>query len=343
MDATDRKLLSLIQRDVPVVPRPWDALGEPLGLSGEEVLRRVQTLKAAGIIRQISAIFDTRSLGYTSTLVAVRCLPQREAEVAAVINQHPGVSHNYARNHPFNLWFTIAVSPQSRFGLERTVEILRQETNAEALRLLPALRVFKIGVQLDVEADDTQENDVACEGVRHVTPLPLMPREMEFVRAMQRDLPLVPEPFAETGFTIQELRQLAAAMRASGRLRRFGAVLQHRRAGFHANAMGVWIVRGPETEVETAGKTMARFRAVSHCYQRPTYPDWPYNLFTMVHGHTEAECEAVLAGISRATGLTEYAALYSTCEYKKTRVQYFTEAESAWEQQHATAAVVAPS
>lgn len=333
MDGTDRKLLAVLQREVPIVPRPWDVLGERVGLGGEEVLRRVRSLKEAGIIRQISAIFDTRSLGYESALVAVRCDPQREAETAAVINEHPGVSHNYSRNHFFNLWFTIAVSPRSELGLEKTVEILWRVTGAEAMRMLPALRLFKIGVELDLDGAGPA-GGVGYGEAQRASPVPLTAREIEFVRAMQRDLPLVPEPFTSSGFPMEELQQLSAAMRACGRLRRFSAVLQHRKAGFRANAMGVWIVRGLEPEIVAAGETMARFPAVSHCYWRPTYPDWPYNLFTMVHGRTEAECESVLAEISRATGLTEYAALYSLREYKKARVEYFTEAEAAWERKH---------
>jgi len=331
VDATDKKLLAALQRDVPVLFRPWDALAESLGLGGDEALRRVRALKDSGVIRQISAIFDTRSLGYESSLVAVTCDPQREEAVAAIINEHPGVSHNYARNHAYNLWFTIAVSPQSRLGLEKTVEILQHRSGAAAMRLLPTLRLFKIGVELDVEGTAGDKADVAYSEAQRAAPAALTPREIEFVRAMQRDLPLVPEPFAATGLAMQELQQMTAAMKASGRMRRFSAVLRHRKAGFGANAMGVWIARGSDAEIVATGEKMARFKAVSHCYLRPTYPDWPYNLFTMIHGRSAEDCEAVLAEISRETGITEFSALYSTKEYKKTRVEYFTDAEARWE------------
>jgi len=329
VDDTDKKLLSQLQRDIPIVERPWTLFGLP----EDETLRRVQALKASGVIRQISAIFDTRSLGYQSALVAVQCDPQREETVAAVINRHPGVSHNYARNHAYNLWFTLAVSPQSRLGLEGAVERLRRQTGVSQMRLLPALRLFKIGVELDVEGAGADKLQPAYSEAQRREPTPLTPREIEFVRVMQRDLPLVPEPFAATGFPMRELQQTALAMRASGRMRRLSAVLRHRQAGFGANVMGVWDARHcSEEEIQRLGERMAAFRAVSHCYLRPTYPDWPFNLFTMIHGRAIADCEAVLAEISRQTGLTRFAALYSTREYKKTRVEYFTEAESLWEQ-----------
>jgi len=331
MDDTDKKLLAALQRDVPVLFRPWDTLGEPLGLDGDETLRRVRALKDDGVIRQISAIFDTRSLGYQSSLVAATCEPQREEAVAAVINEHPGVSHNYARNHAYNLWFTLAVSLQSRLGLEKTVQILQQRSGAGEMRLLPTLRLFKIGVELDIEGTGGGKGEVRYSEAQRSAPMPLTPREIEFVRVMQRDLALVPEPFAATGFAMEELQRMSAAMRASGRMQRFSAVLRHRKAGFNANAMGVWAARGSDADILAAGEAMARFKSVSHCYLRPTYPDWPFNLFTMIHGRSAEECEAALAGISRETGLTEYTALYSTKEYKKTRVEYFTEAEARWE------------
>jgi DNA-binding Lrp family transcriptional regulator len=114
-------------------------------------------------------------------------------------------------------------------------------------------------------------------------------------------------------------------------MRRFSAVLHHRKAGFSANAMGVWAARGSDADILAAGEAMARFKSVSHCYRRPTYPDWPFNLFTMIHGRTAEDCEAVLAEISRETGITEFSVLYSTKEFKKTRVEYFTDAEARWE------------
>ena len=116
-------------------------------------------------------------------------------------------------------------------------------------------------------------------------------------------------------------------------MRRFAAVLNHRNAGFVQNGMGVWKV--DEDHCEEMGRVMAGFRGVSHCYERPTYDDWPYRLFSMTHGRDKAECEAVLRAISDETGLTEYDVLYSTREYKKTRLRYFTPDLESWEAAHA--------
>jgi DNA-binding Lrp family transcriptional regulator len=339
-DPIDIKLLELMQAAVPVCERPFAELAGRIGATEGDVLARVQRLKQARVVRQISAIFDTRSLGYASSLVAARVDPARVDEAAAVINRHPGVSHNYLRNNAFNLWFTIAVAPTSKLGLERTVAILQREAGAEAMRLLPTLKLYKIGVQFDL-AGDSRPDDAAAPSYtesKRATSTTLTPAEIEFVRIMQRDLPVTPAPFAdyarELGVPLEQLQDLARRFTGEGKLRRVAAVLHHRNVGFSANAMGVWRVAGDDAAVDRAGELMGGLRAVSHCYRRPSYPDWPYNIFTMVHGKSAADCEETLRVISEKTGLKEYGALYSTKEYKKVRVRYFTPEEEAWERAH---------
>lgn len=340
-DTIDQKLLNLIQAEVPVVERPFAAIGQKLDTSEEDVIERINRLKADKIIRQIGAIFDTRSLGYASSLVACKCDATREDEVAEIINQHPGVSHNYKRNHEFNLWYTIAVPPTSRLGLEKTVALLCKESGAASMRLLPTLKLFKIGVQFDVTGEGKVDDQAAPKYTEknRGEQTPVRPQEIEFIRVMQRNLPLTPTPFVEyaeeIGVPLAKLLTMHASFLQQGKLRRFSAVLNHRKVGFAANAMGVWVVRAEDAEVEKIGETMGSFRAVSHCYLRPTYPDWPYNIFTMVHGKSSEECEQVLKAISEKTGVEDYSALYSTKEYKKVRVRYFTREEEAWESKRA--------
>lgn len=339
-DPTDATLLGRLQEAVPCSERPFAELGERCGITEDDVIERITRLKSERIIRQISAIFDTRSLGYASSLVAAKVDPERVDEAAAVVSGHPGVSHNYLRNHEFNLWYTIAIPPTSKLGLEGTVKVLHERSGAISTRLLPTLKLHKIGVRFDVEGDSRPDDQAApaySEKNRTETKV-LTGTEIAFVRAMQRDLAVVPEPFvalaAELGVSFEDLREMHAAFLASGRMRRFAAVLHHRKAGFGANAMGVWAgPQGNPAELERIGAVMAGFRAVSHCYERPSYPDWAYNLFTMVHGKSEDECRQTLAAISEATGLTDWQALFSTKEYKKVRVRYFTDAEADWERQ----------
>lgn len=323
LDALDRELANLLQNGVPLVETPWEPYAAQLGITTEEVMARVRRMKA-DVIRQISAIFDSRSLGYKSTLVAMQFPPDDIDRGAAVINRHPGVSHNYRRNHTFNLWFTLTIHNSQ--DLQEEVDRLSAMSGASRTILLPTVRLFKIGVKLDVTGKKEvtrQEEGPVISGIR--TDQRLTREEIEAVRVLQRDLPIAERPFRvweeRFGIPQEHLFAFAQSFLERGIMRRFSAVLRHRNAGFSANAMGVWIV--PEARLEEVGQIIAGFAAVSHCYQRPTYPDWPYNLFSMVHGKTAEDCNAVLDAIAARTGLRDYAKLYSTKEYKKVRVKYF--------------------
>jgi DNA-binding Lrp family transcriptional regulator len=164
-------------------------------------------------------------------------------------------------------------------------------------------------------------------------------RDRDVVRATQGDLPVVSEPYAaaaaELGMTQEALVEHLQGMKDRGLLRRVAAILFHRRAGFSANGMGVWAV--PQARIAELGPRMAAFRGISHCYERPTYPDWPYSVFTMAHGRSKEECDSILDAVGEATGVTERATLYSSTEFKKIRLLYFTDDFRRWEREHAGA------
>ena len=331
LDTIDRALLDRIQSSFPLTERPYAALGELVGTSEDDVLERMARLKEARIVRQVSAIFDTRNLGYTSMLVAAKIPPERLQAGAEAVNSHPGVSHNYRRNHAFNLWYTVAVPPGA--DLEAHVAALHQESGAESTRMLPTLRMFKIGVVLDMMGGQPADAKGGVGWERPEEPPP--PPTEEEIRAilpLQEDLPLEPEPFAklasEFGTTAQHLLAMAEHLTKRQLMRRYSAVLHHRRAGFGANGMAVW--RVPSDRATELGPKMAAFAKVSHCYQRPVYSDWPYSVFTMIHGRSKDEVEAVVAAIQQETGISEHAVLYSTKEYKKIRLRYFDGQIEAW-------------
>jgi DNA-binding Lrp family transcriptional regulator len=334
LDDLDRKLLNLMQGSFPLEPRPYAAVAAAAGCSEDEVLARVQRLLADRIIRQVTPIYDTRALGYSSMLVAAKVDAEHPWAAARIINSHPGVSHNYLRNHEFNMWFTIAVERDSQLGLDGTLDVLTELTGAESIRQLPTLKLFKIRMDLEMEKGT---DALASPGVE-VTPAPIEAvdygeLDIAAIRATQGDMPVVPEPYApaaqELGMTVPELLEQMAQMRERGILRRVAAILFHRRAGFSANGMGVWKVE-PE-QIATLGPRMASFRGISHCYQRPTYADWPYSVFTMAHGRSKEECDAVLDAIAADTGVDERATLYSSTEFKKVRLLYFTDEFRDWE------------
>jgi DNA-binding Lrp family transcriptional regulator len=337
LDDADRTLLNLMQGRFPIVPRPYAEVARAADLPEEDVLRRVRRLLDERIIRQVTPIYDTRALGYASMLVAAKVDSEHPWGPAKIINAHPGVSHNYLRNHEFNMWFTIAVEPESQLGLQGTLDILQRETGAESIRQLPTLKLFKIRMDLEMQGDT---KDLASAGVAEepaeMEPQPYDDFDRAVIRATQGNLPVVSEPYAEAaaelGIEVDALLDHLAGMQERGLLRRVAAILFHRRAGFSANGMGVWKV--PEDQVLEIGKQMAAFRGISHCYQRPTYEDWPYSLFTMAHGRSKEECDAILDSIAEQTGITERATLYSSTEFKKTRLLYFTDDFKNWEAAH---------
>ena len=338
LDDLDRKLLNLMQGSFPIVARPYRQVAELGNVAEAEAMSRVQRLLEKRIIRQVTPIFDTRALGYSSMLVAAKVDPEHPHRAAEMINAHPGVSHNYLRNHEFNLWFTIATEPDSRLGLEGTLEVLAREAGAESVRQLPTLKLFKIRMDLEMEGD-TQALASAAQATDPIEldPQPYDELDISVIRALQGDMPVVEEPYAaaaaDVGMTQERFLAHLSGMQERGLLRRVAAILYHRRAGFSANGMGVWEV--PEEQILDIGRRMAAVRGISHCYQRPTYEDWPYSVFTMAHGRSKEECDAVLDAIAEETGIHERATLYSSTEFKKIRLLYFTEDFKNWESQHA--------
>jgi DNA-binding Lrp family transcriptional regulator len=338
LDDLDRKLLNLMQGSFPLQPRPFAAVADAAEVAEPEVLTRVQRLLDERIIRQVTPIYDTRALGYGSMLVAAKVDPENPWQAAKVVNSHPGVSHNYLRNHDFNMWFTLAVEPDSRLGLDGTLDVLQRLTGAESIRQLPTLKLFKIRMDLEMEGGTkalTSEG-VAVEPV-DLEPVPYDELDKDVIRATQGDMPVIAEPYAPAaarlGIDTDALLEHMQGMRERGLLRRVAAILYHRRAGFSANGMGVWKV-SPE-QISELGPRMASFRGISHCYERPTYDDWPYSVFTMAHGRSKEECDAVLDAIAEQTGIQERATLYSSTEFKKIRLTYFTEDFKNWESRHA--------
>ncbi len=331
-DQTDRWLLNELQYRLPLARRPWDELGARRGLEGAAVLEHVVRLKRAGVIRQIGPIYDTAALGYASVLVAARVPDERIEASARVVSGHPGVSHNYRRDAAYNLWFTLAVPPAEH--LSAHLKTLAAAAGFDSYVPLPALRTFHIGVRLDMTgkggAARRVRHPAGTDAATHVPRKPVILNEgdRKIVRVTQNDLPLVAEPFdgmcRQLAMPFEALTRWMRQMQATGVMRRFAAILRHESAGFVAKGMVVW--RVPDAAVVRAGNIAATFDQVSHAYQRPAHTDWPYNLYTMVHARSRGACATIVERIAAELGplgVTEHRVLYSTRQYKKTRVRYF--------------------
>jgi DNA-binding Lrp family transcriptional regulator len=326
IDLFDKQLLNDIQWVFPLVDRPYLEISKRHNMSEDEVMRRIAYMKDMGLIRQINAIFDTRRLGYKSALVAFAVMPDKLESVANEVNKHPGVSHNYERNHDFNMWFTLAVPPYGE--MKRDLNRLASLDGVIKYRLLPTLKLYKIGVRLDMVNDDT-EKPKPMDEVKQLNPkkIDITENDKHFIRELQKDLKVIPEPFKEMAenlrITTTELFAKAKEYEKNGVMRRFAAILRHRDAGFSANGMVVWQV--PDEKIDEIGYKLAAFPQVSHCYRRPVYSDWQFNLFSMIHARTLEAAEKIAVEMSEIVEIKDYRILFSSREFKKERVKYFEE------------------
>lgn len=346
MDTVERILLNTVQTAFPVTSHPYQTLGELADVSEEEAWQRINQLRQEGIIRRLGGVFDSHRLGYQSTLCAGKIPEGKISEVAEFLKGIPEVTHNYLRPHLYNMWFTVIASTKAE--VEKILNKVRKTAGTDAIYSLPAIRLFKISVDFDFKDEDSDDEDseinTELELTRanrdHTSPkapgawessqvaeITITEHDKALIRLLQGDLPDALTPFAELAevlkWTEREVLDQTQSMLERGLIRRFGVVLRHQKVGFTANAMGVWPV--PEDKAEEIGSKMAMFREVSHCYQRPTLPDWPYTLFTMIHGRSAEECQDVMKRIAQVTGVEGYRMLFSQAELKKSSMQYFRE------------------
>jgi len=319
-------LIRTIQSAVPLEARPVESIARSLGATEAAVLDALRELQCEKILREISAVLEGGLLGYESALAAGSIPEERADAVAEVVSRHPTVSHNYLRDHFYNLWFTIAVPPQ--MSLERTLELLAKEAEIDGFHALRRTHVFKIGVNFD---PDSLTNRTEATHAAATTPLEVGPRDARLFRALQTPLPLVERPFDELARGIDargdELIEFANR-HLGGAIRRYVGTLRHRKLGVKENGMVVW--RVPELEVWAAGERLAQAPEVSHCYARNAIANFPYTLYSMVHGPNRDRCHEIARELSRQTGLEDYVVLFSEREFKKQRLRYFLPELDDW-------------
>ncbi len=327
----DRRILNCIQLDFPLSRHPYAALAETVACTPEEAHARVSHLRQTGIVRRIGGSFAARPLGYISTLVATRVDPGRIEAVAARASSFPEVTHNYEREHDYNLWFTVIAADRER--LQAILRSVRDVAGVYALHDLPVRRMFKIKVEFTFGADRDSGKTrppVQPQSEGHPTRLEPDATDRRIIARACGDIGESRAPFrdlaAQVEATETEVLARLESYRASGAMRRFGAVLRHRAAGFDGNGMSVWKV--PAEDVVRVGEALAACPEISHCYERPQLRDWPYNVFGMIHGRDRPACLSIVDRIAGEIGIPDYRVLFSNREFKKTSMIYFPEALS---------------
>lgn len=315
----EQVLLEILQRDFPLHPKPFLCLATILKIDEIEILNLLQRWQSEGKLRQISAIFDPKAFQHRSSLFAFKVGEEILDRAKDIVNAHPGVSHNYLRDHPYNLWFTLVVPPNK--DLMEEVDLLFRESGASDYLYLPVVRVFKISTVFHEKGENTSFDDNPSGQEAELQEISEMDKAL--VRALQEPLPLVREPFKDIakklGLNEEEIFSWLKEKKAKGALRRFGALFKHQKLGFVQNIMVGWSVS--EDRIEEVAQYLARKTFITHCYQRKTYSHWPYNLYTMCH-FKERGKEAIEA-LAKEIKLTDYLALETLKEFKKTRLKLF--------------------
>jgi len=323
MDTVDRDILNHLQYDFPVSIRPFSDIADKVSISEDEVLSRIGELKKNGVIRQISAIFDSKKVGYRGVLVAFKVPGDRLEKIAEELNGNPGISHNYLRDCEYNLWFTLTV-PEDR-ELEEEVRVIAGEKGITQWLFLPTLRQFKISFRLDMNESAGNANTLSHHSKKVHEQNGQAIVDKDFVRELQKDLPLCPHPYRQSsealGCTEEKVVEKVKHYIETGIIRRVASVLRPVHAGFPANVLVVWAAE-PD-KIELLGKIAAGRNNVSHCYERPSSEQWPYSVYAMIHGRSIDECRAVIGEIERESGVTDYRLLPTIKEYKKVRVEYY--------------------
>ena len=326
IDSTDKIVLNIIQSEFPLIPKPFSALGAKLGLSGGEVIERIERLKANDIIRLIGPVLNPGRLGFQTTLAAAKVTLEQLERTNLVIRQHPMVSHCYERNHDLNVWLTLAVPASA--DIEDEVNKLGSQMGSEIVMSLPSVKTFKIGAFFRITRGNSNL-PLTPKHSRYSTPANdnnLTNAERAVINTLQCDLPLVERPFdimsAELRMNTDEFLNQCQTLLQRGIMRRFSASINHYQLGIKANAMSCWKV--PEARVTMVGEQIAAFPEVSHCYERKTNTLWPYNMFAMVHAYNKKQCRGIIDKIDLENELAsqEHVILFSTKEVKKTRIRY---------------------
>jgi DNA-binding Lrp family transcriptional regulator len=333
LDDLDAALIDGYQSGFPVAERPFESVGEELGITAEETLARVERLRERGIFRRFGAVLNPPVIG-SSTLAALSVPESRFDAVTEVVNSYRQVNHNYRRDHEWNMWFVVTAGSRER--RDAILAEIEAETGLEVLNL-PMLTDYYIDLEFPVVNADrfaretlartaSGDDGVAATTISEDARGNLTQLERSLLLAIQDGFPLSATPYRDVAEQIDAPVEavLAAVQRLleDGCIKRIGCVVNHLVTGFDANCMVVWDV--PDDELDERGIAVGSLPYVTLCYHRPRRPeqDWSYNLFTMVHGRDGSVVDAKLDELAAEHLPFAHERLYSTATLKQTGARY---------------------
>ena len=336
MTALEQQILDTIQDAFPLEERPYKTLADKFSAQGEtvseqQVFEAVENLRASGVIRRIGGIYDSRRLGFISRLCAGKVSDIEK--FATAVNEVPAITHNYIRSHEFNVWFTVIAENESE--VQKIVDALCSKTDLQDVHILTVTKKFKIDTVMTrgprstvVAAPVLAKGHSGCERIRNPyisSNTCIEDSDRARIRVACTDIPHSLTPFSDWGVSVEELREDIA----KGFMRRFGAILRHQQAGFAYNAMVCFASHVIANEVkqsilkENEGDILAKNPHVSHCYDRPAFEGFPYNLYAMMHAQSAEDLDRYIKEAAQSIGNPDYAVLHSLKELKKTSFNFF--------------------
>ncbi len=314
-----KQLCNILQDSLPLSPDPFAKIAASINTPAETVLNEIKSLQNSGLIRRIAPIINYRALGFTATLVTAHIPENKIPHVAKAVNSINHVSHNYLRDHHYNLWFTL-IAP-SKTKINQTLTNLSADCDC-TFHSLPALRTFKLNVRFDADSDGRRlmQNNAK---IPQTKPVKLNEKEKLVLSKLQNGLKTVQHPFeplAADGLKEEEALKIIRQLLKKGVIRRIAAIVDYRSLGFNANAL--FVAEVPEKNILDAGRNLAALPLVSHCYQRTTFQNWPYNLFAMLHSRSIDQIKDAASQFTQSQNITASGLLPSVKELKKTPVKY---------------------
>ncbi|SMG11588.1 Lrp/AsnC family transcriptional regulator [Fibrobacter sp. UWB13] len=345
-----QKLLAIIQDGFPLVERPYLRLAEMLNVSEHEVFDDIEKMRVSGVIRRIGGVYDSKKLGFISRLCAGKVLTSENdfaaephaqtpmEKFAAVVMSEPAITHNYIRSHEYNVWFTVIAENES--AIQVVVDRVCSQTYLHDVHVLTATKKYKINTVMSLDerrgsaGSPTLTKDEIGESapaLRHSDNRrleessnflgKLTDSDKFRIHIACDDIPHTLTPFKDWGVSCDELREDFATKR----MRRFGAILRHQDAGFPCNAMVCFSRHSEDRRNEESSKVLALAKKhyISHCYERPSFENFPYNLYAMMHAQTPEELDAYIKESVALLDNPEYVVLHSLKELKKTSFRFF--------------------
>jgi DNA-binding Lrp family transcriptional regulator len=322
--ALELQLLNDYQHDFPLIPEPFAAIAECLGIAQSEVLQMLKRLQQQGTVSRVGAVFRPRSIG-VSTLAALAVAEDKLDEVAQMVNSYPEVNHNYQREHHYNLWFVVAAPDE--VTLQRVLKEIEERSDCKVL-FLPLVEEYHIDLGFDMTGCKRKNVDfIESHTGSPRQPYLLNEQESRLIAAIQSGLPIVERPFSAVGAALglseTDVIEGVQNLIRLGVIKRVGVVVRHHELGYRANAMVVWDI--PDEEISQLGSCLGKLEFVTLCYRRPRrLPAWRYNLFCMIHGHDREEVLALVEKMRQGCGLQHIACevLFSTRRFKQCGARY---------------------